>query len=94
MELRDAIQDKIDNLNKPKGSLGVLEDVAMQVALIQGTLTPELRHPCHILFGGDHGIEREGVSLSPREVTWQQMLNYGRGGGGVIVYSGQDPADD
>lgn len=85
MDLRQAIQDKIDNLNKPKGSLGVLEEVAMQVALIQGTLTPELRHPAHILFGGDHGVEREGVSLSPREVTWQQMINYGRGGGGVNV---------
>ena len=85
MDLRKAIQDKIDNLNKPKGSLGVLEEVAMQVALIQETLTPTLRHPAHILFGGDHGIEREGVSLSPREVTWQQMINYGRGGGGVNV---------
>lgn len=85
MDLRQAIQDKIDNLNKPKGSLGVLEEVAMQVALIQETLTPSLRHPAHILFGGDHGIEREGVSLSPREVTWQQMINYDRGGGGVNV---------
>lgn len=80
-----AIQEKLDNLNKPKGSLGRLESLAMQVALIQGTLTPQLCHPCHILFGGDHGIEREGVSVSPREVTWQQMLNYGRGGGGVNV---------
>ena len=84
-ELRSALQDKIDNLNKPKGSLGVLEEIAMQVGLIQQTLTPQLRHPAHILFGGDHGIEREGVSLSPREVTWQQMINYGRGGGGVNV---------
>ena len=88
-ELKSAIQEKIDNLNKPKGSLGVLEDIAMQVALIQGTLTPELRHPAHILFGGDHGIEREGVSLSPREVTWQQMINYGHGGGGVNVFCRQ-----
>ena len=85
MDLRKAIQDKIDNLNKPKGSLGVLEEIAMQVALIQETLSPTLHHPAHILFGGDHGIEREGVSLSPREVTWQQMINYGRGGGGVNV---------
>lgn len=84
-ELRKALQDKIDNLNKPKGSLGELEEIAMQVGLIQETLTPELRRPAHILFGGDHGIEREGVSLSPREVTWQQMINYGRGGGGVNV---------
>ena len=83
------IQDKIDNLNKPKGSLGVLETLALQAGLIQHTLTPELKHPCHILFGGDHGIEREGVSLSPRQVTWQQMINYGKGGGGVNVFCRQ-----
>ncbi|MBP5770045.1 MAG: nicotinate-nucleotide--dimethylbenzimidazole phosphoribosyltransferase [Bacteroidaceae bacterium] len=81
--MRPAIQDKIDNLNKPKGALGRLESLAMQVCLIQHTLTPSLAHPCHLLLGGDHGIEREGVSVSPREVTWQQMINFTRGGGGV-----------
>ena len=84
-----AIQEKIDNLNKPKGSLGRLEELAMQVCLIQQTLTPSLAHPCHLLFGGDHGIEREGVSVSPREVTWQQMLNFTRGGGGVNMFCRQ-----
>ena len=87
--MRPAIQDKIDNLNKPKGSLGVLEDLAMQVCLIQQTLTPSLAHPCHLLLGGDHGIEREGVSVSPREVTWQQMINFTRGGGGVNMFCRQ-----
>lgn len=87
--LRPAIQDKIDNLNKPKGSLGVLEDLAMQACLIQQTLTPSLSHPCHLLLGGDHGIEREGVSVSPREVTWQQMINFTRGGGGVNMFCRQ-----
>ncbi len=83
------VQERIDNLNKPKGSLGRLESLAMQVALVQQTLSPRLVHPCHILFGGDHGIEREGVSVSPREVTWQQMKNYGRGGGGVNMFCRQ-----
>ena len=87
--LRSAIQDKIDNLNKPKGSLGVLEDLAMQACLIQQTLTPSLAHPCHLLLGSDHGIEREGVSVSPREVTWQQMINYTRGGGVVNMFCRQ-----
>ena len=87
--LRPAIQDKIDNLNKPKGSLGVLEQLAMQVCLIQQTLTPSLAHPCHLLLGGDHGIEREGVSVSPREVTWQQMINFTHGGGGVNMFCRQ-----
>ena len=87
--LRPAIQAKIDNLNKPKGSLGRLEELAMQVCLIQQTLSPSLEHPCHLLLGGDHGIEREGVSVSPREVTWQQMINFTRGGGGVNMFCRQ-----
>lgn len=89
MELRQQLQDKIDNLNKPKGSLGRLETLALQIGLIQQTLEPRLMHPCHILFGSDHGIEREGVSFSPREVTWQQMINYGKGGGGVNMFCRQ-----
>ena len=88
-ELQSAIQEKIDNLNKPKGSLGRLEELAMQVCLVQQTLEPSLAHPCHLLLGGDHGIEREGVSVSPREVTWQQMINFTRGGGGVNMFCRQ-----
>lgn len=91
--LRGAIQDKIDNLNKPKGSLGELEHVAMQLCLIQRTLSPSLAHPCHLLLGGDHGIEREGVSVSPREVTWQQMINFSKGGGGVNMLCRQHGFD-
>ena len=87
--LEQAIQAKIDNLNKPKGSLGRLEELAMQVCLVQQTLEPSLAHPCHLLLGGDHGIEREGVSVSPREVTWQQMINFTRGGGGVNMFCRQ-----
>ena len=87
--LRPVIQEKIDNLNKPKGSLGRLEELAMQICLIQQTLSPSLAHPCHLLLGGDHGIEREGVSVSPREVTWQQMINFTRGGGGVNMFCRQ-----
>ena len=84
-----AIQEKIDNLNKPKDSLGRLEELAMQICLIQQTLEPSLAHPCHLLLGGDHGIEREGVSVSPREITWQQMINFTRGGGGVNMFCRQ-----
>ena len=91
--IQSAIQAKIDNLNKPKGSLGRLEELALQIALVQQTLSPELRHPCHLLLGGDHGIEREGVSVSPREVTWQQMQNFTRGGGGVNMFCRQHHFD-
>lgn len=87
--MKADIQRQIDNLNKPKGSLGALEDIAMQVCLVQQTLKPRLQRPCHLLFGGDHGIEREGVSVSPRDVTWQQMINFARGGGGVNMFCRQ-----
>ena len=82
-DIKALLVEKIDNLNKPKGSLGRLEELALQIGLIQQTLSPTLSHPCHLLFGGDHGIEREGVSASPRDVTWQQMINFTKGGGGV-----------
>ena len=88
-ELREALQHKIDNLNKPKGSLGRLEELALQIGMIQGTLCPTLDHPYHLLLGADHGIEQEGVSVSPREVTWQQMVNFTHGGGGVNMFCRQ-----
>lgn len=88
-KIRQAIIEKIDNLNKPKGSLGRLEELALQICLIEQTLSPTLSKPCHLLFGADHGIEREGVSVSPREITWQQMLNFTHGGGGVNMFCRQ-----
>ncbi len=91
--LREAVQDKIDNLNKPKSSLGRLEQLAMQICLIEQKLNPTLHHPCHLLLGGDHGIEHEGVSVSPREVTWQQMINFTKGGGGVNMFCRQHGFD-
>ena len=88
-KLCQAIIDKIDNLNKPKGSLGRLEELALKICLIEQTLSPTLHNPYHLLFGADHGIEREGVSVSPREITWQQMINFTRGGGGVNMFCRQ-----
>ena len=89
MELQDKLKLKIDNLNKPKGSLGRLEELAFQIGMVQQTLSPTLQHPVHLLFGADHGIEREHVSVSPRCITWQQMENFTRGGGGVNMFCRQ-----
>ena len=84
-KLQHALQARIDSLTKPKGSLGVLEDLALQVGLIQQTLTPRLCHPQNIVFAADHGIVAEGVSVAPKEVTWQQVLHFThpQGTGGV-----------
>ena len=81
--IRPALIDKINDLTKPKGALGRLEDLALQIGMIQQTLSPTLQHPCNVLFGADHGIVEENVSVSPKEVTWQQMMHfaYGKRGG-------------
>lgn len=81
--IRPALIDKINNLTKPKGALGTLESLALQIGLIQQTLTPTLQHPQNIIFAADHGIVEEGVSLSPKEITWQQISNFFHGGAGV-----------
>lgn len=83
VSIETPLRFKINNLTKPKGSLGMLEDLALQIGLIQQTLSPSLKHPQNIIFCADHGIEREGVSVSPREVTWQQTIHFTQGGGGV-----------
>lgn len=81
--IKEKLTDKINNLTKPKGSLGTLEELALQIGLIQQTLTPVLQRPQNIIFAADHGIVDEGVSLSPKEITWQQISNFLHGGAGI-----------
>lgn len=81
--IREALIDKIDHLTKPQGALGILEELALQIGLIQQTLSPTLCRPQNVIFAADHGIVTEGVSRSPKEITWQQMSNFLHGGAGV-----------
>lgn len=92
-DVRSYLQDKIDNLTKPKGSLGLLEDLAMQVGWVQQSLNPKLTKPCHIVFAGDHGIAAEGVSPSPQEVTCQMIINFLDGGAGINFLARQHNID-
>ena len=82
-DIRLALIDKINNLTKPKGSLGTLEELALQIGWMQQSLNPTLQYPQNIIFAADHGIVEEGVSLSPKEITWQQISNFLHGGAGV-----------
>lgn len=85
-ELREKLQYNIDQKAKPVGSLGRLEDIAMQVGLIQQTTNPGLIKPVMLTIAADHGITEEGVSPVPVEITWQQVLNFINGGGGIGLF--------
>jgi nicotinate-nucleotide--dimethylbenzimidazole phosphoribosyltransferase len=80
-----AVQHKLDQLTKPQGSLGRLEELALQYALISGTSEPKLRDKLVVVMAADHGIAAEGVSAFPREVTRQMVLNFLSGGAGINV---------
>lgn len=81
--IAQALSDKIDDLTKPKGALGRLEELALQVGLVQQTTEPRLTAPHNILFAADHGVMAEGVSVSPKEVTLQQLVHFAHGGAGI-----------
>jgi nicotinate-nucleotide--dimethylbenzimidazole phosphoribosyltransferase len=71
---------KLDSLTKPPGSLGRLEDLAVRLCEVQGTLSPRTKPRRCVLFAADHGVVAEGVSAWPAEVT-RLMIDNIRGGG-------------
>ncbi len=78
-------QTRLDNKTKPLGSLGRLEEFARRLVAISGQPLPDLSRKVIFTFAADHGITEEGVSLYPREVTAQMVLNFLNGGAGVNV---------
>jgi nicotinate-nucleotide--dimethylbenzimidazole phosphoribosyltransferase len=83
--LSEEAQKRLDNLTKPQGSLGRLEEFARRVVAITGDKMPVLDKKVIFTFAGDHGIASEGVSAYPKEVTTQMVLNFLRGGAGINV---------
>ncbi len=76
---------RLDNLTKPLGSLGRLEDLASQIVEITRDQNPQLKHKVIFTFAADHGVTQEGVSAYPKEVTPQMVYNFLRGGAGINV---------
>ncbi len=75
-----------DRLTKPRGSLGRLESLAVQLAGISGTCPPGVPEPAAVaVFAGDHGVLAEGVSPWPQEVTAQMVANFCSGGAAINV---------
>jgi nicotinate-nucleotide--dimethylbenzimidazole phosphoribosyltransferase len=78
-------QKRIDNLTKPKGSLGRLEELAVLVCGIKRTLNPKIEKKVIFTLAADHGVAEEGVSAYPQEVTRQMVYNFINGGAGINV---------
>jgi nicotinate-nucleotide--dimethylbenzimidazole phosphoribosyltransferase len=78
-------QAHLDNLTKPVGSLGRLEELALQLYLVQGGQPPKADPMRIYTVAGDHGVNAEGVSPYPQEVTRQMVLNFLAQGAGISV---------
>ncbi|MBC2711904.1 MAG: nicotinate-nucleotide--dimethylbenzimidazole phosphoribosyltransferase [Desulfosarcina sp.] len=83
--LLPAARQKMDNKTKPLGALGRLEELAIQLCLIQQTLSPQVDRRALFVFAADHGITEEGVSAYPSEVTGQMVKNFLDGGAAINV---------
>lgn len=79
------VQAHLDDLTKPQGSLGQLEDIVMRYCLITGTAKPIMGKKRVYCFAGDHGVAVEGVSAFPAEVTPQMVMNMLAGGAAINV---------
>jgi nicotinate-nucleotide--dimethylbenzimidazole phosphoribosyltransferase len=83
--LEARVRRRLDQLTKPRGSLGVLEEIAVRFALIRREAMPSSARKAIYVFCGDHGVAEEGVSAFPQSVTQQMMRNFIDGGAAISV---------
>ncbi|MBM7854347.1 nicotinate-nucleotide--dimethylbenzimidazole phosphoribosyltransferase [Desulfohalotomaculum tongense] len=81
------VKERLDNLTKPVGSLGALEDMAVRLAGIQRSVNLDVGSKAVVVCAADHGVAEEGVSAFPPEVTGQMVINFLNGGAAINVLS-------
>jgi nicotinate-nucleotide--dimethylbenzimidazole phosphoribosyltransferase len=74
---------RLDSLTKPPRSLGLLEEIAQRLAVLQGTEKPSVARKAIVLMAGDHGVTAQGISPYPSEVTAQMVANFAMGGAAI-----------
>jgi len=84
-DLEKEIVNRLNNLTKPIGSLGRLEEFALRYCLCRGNAGAQLSRMKIFTFAGDHGITEENVTPYPSEVTYQMVLNMVHGGAAISV---------
>lgn len=87
--LAQRLRHRLDQQTKPRGALGRLEALALQIGLIQRSEAPVLHAPQLVVFAADHGLAAHGVSAYPSDVTWQMVENFLAGGAAVSVLARQ-----
>jgi nicotinate-nucleotide--dimethylbenzimidazole phosphoribosyltransferase len=87
VQLQEKIIDRLNNLTKPVGSLGRLEEIALRYCLCKKRVDGKLSRMKIFTFAGDHGITEEKVTPYPSEVTRQMVLNMAQGGAAISVMS-------
>lgn len=81
----EAARARQDSLTKPRGALGRLEALSIQIAGITRRPRPRLLRPAVVVMAGDHGVAARGISAYPAEVTPQMVLNFLAGGAAINV---------
>lgn len=83
-------RERQDRLTKPRGALGVLEDVSVTLAGLAGVCPPPVPEPAAVaVFAADHGVHGQGVTPWPQEVTAQMVANFLAGGAAVNALAAQ-----
>jgi nicotinate-nucleotide--dimethylbenzimidazole phosphoribosyltransferase len=88
-EWRARAQARLDQLTMPHWALGRLMDLALDLAGMTRSLTPEVARKAVVVMAGDHGVVAEGISKFPQEVTPQMVGNFVNGGAGINALANQ-----